>query len=65
MARAPIGLRIKERRKARGVTQAALARADVVTVPPGVFRKLADHPLTKQGVDQFVADWKSTGQSIL
>lgn len=47
------------------VTQAALARADVATVPPGVLRKLADHPLTKQGIDQFVADWKSTGQSIL
>jgi len=47
------------------VTQAALARADVATVPPGVIRKLADHPLTNQGLNQFLADWKNTGQSIL
>jgi transaldolase len=47
------------------VTQAALAGADVATIPPAVIKKLADHPLTKSGLEQFVADWKSTGQSIL
>ncbi|MEO6396363.1 MAG: fructose-6-phosphate aldolase [Devosia sp.] len=52
-------------RSANHVTQAALAGADVATIPPPVIYKLADHPLTKNGLDQFVKDWKSTGQSIL
>ena len=47
------------------VTQAALAGADVATIPPAVIKKLADHPLTKSGLEQFVKDWASTGQSIL
>jgi transaldolase len=47
------------------VTQAAIAGADVATIPPAVIRKLADHPLTASGLDAFVKDWKSTGQSIL
>jgi transaldolase len=47
------------------VKEAALAGADVATIPPSVIYKLADHPLTKSGLEQFVKDWKSTGQSIL
>ena len=47
------------------VTQAALAGADVATIPPAVIKKLADHPLTKSGLEQFVKDWAATGQSIL
>jgi len=47
------------------VTEVALAGADVATIPPAVIYKLADHPLTKAGLEQFVKDWKSTGQSIL
>ncbi|MEQ1901060.1 MAG: fructose-6-phosphate aldolase [Devosia sp.] len=47
------------------VTQVAMAGADVATIPPPVIYKLADHPLTKSGLEQFVKDWKSTGQSIL
>lgn len=47
------------------VTQAALAGADVATIPPSVIYKLADHPLTRSGLENFVKDWKSTGQSIL
>jgi transaldolase len=47
------------------VTQAALAGADVATIPPAVIKKLADHPLTNSGLETFVKDWKSTGQSIL
>ena len=47
------------------VTQAALAGADVATIPPAVIKKLAEHPLTKSGLEQFVKDWASTGQSIL
>jgi len=52
-------------RSANHVTQAAIAGADVATIPPAVIYKLADHPLTKAGLEQFVKDWKSTGQSIL
>jgi transaldolase len=52
-------------RSANHVTQAALAGADVATIPPSVIYQLADHPLTKSGLEQFVKDWKSTGQSIL
>jgi transaldolase len=47
------------------VTQVALAGSDVATIPPAVIYKLADHPLTKAGLDAFVKDWKATGQSIL
>lgn len=47
------------------VTQCALAGADVATMPPAVIRKLADHPLTNIGLDNFAKDWKATGQSIL
>lgn len=52
-------------RTANHVTEAALAGADVATIPPAVIYKLADHPLTKSGLEQFVKDWKGTGQSIL
>jgi transaldolase len=52
-------------RSANHVTQVALAGADVATIPPPVIYKLADHPLTKSGLEQFVKDWKATGQSIL
>jgi transaldolase len=47
------------------VKQAALAGADVATVPAAVLKSLVKHPLTDKGLDQFVADWKKTGQSIL
>ena len=52
-------------RSANHVTQAALAGADVATIPAPVIYKLVDHPLTKSGLEQFVKDWKGTGQSIL
>lgn len=47
------------------VTQCALAGADIATVPPGVLRQLAMHPLTDKGLAQFVADWQKTGQTIV
>jgi transaldolase len=52
-------------RSANHVTQAALAGADVATIPPDVIRKLANHPLTNSGIEGFLKDWKGTGQSIL
>jgi transaldolase len=47
------------------VKQAAMAGADVATVPPAVLRSLITHPLTDRGLELFLADWKKTGQSIL
>jgi len=47
------------------VRQAALAGADVATVPPEVLRGLSEHPLTDKGLAAFLADWEKTGQSIL
>lgn len=47
------------------VIDAARIGADVVTLPPKVLHQLYKHPLTDKGIDMFMADWKSTGQSIL
>ena len=40
------------------VAQAARIGADVATIPPAVFDKLLDHPLTTIGLEKFLADWK-------
>ncbi len=47
------------------VRDAALAGADVATLPPSVVRALAHHPLTDKGLDAFLSDWAKTGQKIL
>ncbi|BBU54275.1 putative transaldolase [Mameliella alba] len=52
-------------RSANHVKEAAIAGADVATIPPGVIKGLADHALTDKGLDQFAKDWAATGQSIL
>lgn len=39
------------------VVQAALAGADVATVPFKVLEQLFRHPLTDQGIERFLADW--------
>ena len=40
------------------VQQAAMAGADVATLPAKVFRQMVKHPLTDKGLDAFLADWK-------
>ncbi len=45
--------------------QAAMIGADVMTAPPAVIKKMADHPLTTAGLDQFMKDWAKTGQKIV
>lgn len=47
------------------VKQAAIAGADIATVPPNVLRNLAKHPLTDKGLESFLSDWGKTGQTIL
>ncbi len=46
------------------VKDAALAGADVATLPPNIFRQLAEHPLTDKGLAAFLSDWQKTGQTI-
>lgn len=46
------------------VLQSAKIGADVVTCPPDIIKKLFNHPLTDRGIEQFLADWAKTGQSI-
>ncbi|WP_421693361.1 fructose-6-phosphate aldolase [Aestuariivirga sp.] len=46
------------------VKQVALIGADVATCPPAVIKSLVKHPLTDKGIEQFMADWKKTGQTI-
>lgn len=52
-------------RSTEHVLKAALIGADVVTVPPKVLHDLVKHPLTDKGLEAFLKDWKSTGQTIL
>ncbi len=40
------------------VVEAALAGADVATVPFKVLMQLFDHPLTDAGIKKFLADWE-------
>jgi transaldolase len=43
------------------VTQAALAGADIATVPYGVLQKMIGHPLSDIGIERFLEDWKQVG----
>ncbi len=52
-------------RSVNHIQDAALIGADVITAPPEVIRKLAAHPLTDKGLQQFMDDWSKTGQKIL
>ena len=40
------------------VKRAALAGADVATMPFSVLTNLLDHPLTDRGLERFLADWE-------
>ncbi|GGH31811.1 transaldolase [Cribrihabitans marinus] len=52
-------------RSVNHVSDCARIGADVITAPPGVIKKLADHPLTDKGLEAFLSDWAKTGQKIL
>lgn len=41
------------------VQKAALAGADIATIPATVFGKLWSHPLTDKGLASFASDWKA------
>jgi transaldolase len=46
------------------VVEAALAGADICTIPYKVILQLARHPLTDKGIASFLADWKKAGASL-
>ncbi|MDC0073873.1 fructose-6-phosphate aldolase [Alphaproteobacteria bacterium] len=46
------------------IVEAAKIGAEICTIPPAVLRKLCNHPLTDIGLNNFLADWKKTGQKI-
>ncbi len=46
------------------VIEAAKAGADVATMPYDVFSKLVKHPLTDNGLDKFLSDWKKLQQEL-
>ena len=48
------------------VQRVAAAGAHIATVPYTVLKQLADHPLTSQGMERFLADWsRSRGETSL
>ncbi len=51
-------------RTANHIKEAALIGADYATAPAAVLKSLVKHPLTDKGIEQFLADWKKTGQTI-
>jgi len=42
------------------LVEVALAGADVATVPFSVIKQMMSHPLTDQGLEKFLSDWKKT-----
>ncbi|HYR92639.1 MAG TPA: transaldolase family protein, partial [Methylomirabilota bacterium] len=45
------------------VTQAALAGADIGTMPASVLRMLFNHPLTEAGQKKFLEDYRKTQEA--
>lgn len=46
------------------VVEAALAGADIATMPYDVFTKLVKHPLTDIGLERFLSDWAQLQQQL-
>jgi transaldolase len=46
------------------VVEAALAGADIATMPYDVFTKLVKHPLTDLGNEKFLADWEALQKEL-
>ncbi len=46
------------------VVEAALAGADISTLPAKVFDQMFDHPLTDIGLRKFLEDWEKVKQAI-
>ena len=46
------------------VTQAALAGADIATLPFKVLQQMVRHPLTDKGIVQFRKDWENARAAL-
>jgi transaldolase len=46
------------------IVEAALAGADIATMPHAVFKQLVKHPLTDIGLEKFLGDWKSLHEEL-
>jgi transaldolase len=46
------------------IVEAALAGADIATMPYDVFVKLVKHPLTDVGLERFLTDWNALQQDL-
>ena len=51
-------------RSVQHVREAALAAADIATIPGSIFKALINHPLTDKGLAAFLADAKKAGVRI-
>jgi len=51
-------------RHTQHVTAAALAGADIATVPYKVLTAMVRHPLTEIGIQRFLADWEKAKQEL-
>jgi transaldolase len=51
-------------RSVNQVLSVARMGADIATLPPKLLKEMMNHPLTDKGIEIFLNDWKSTGQSI-
>jgi transaldolase len=45
------------------VTQAALAGANIATVPFSVIQGMLKHPMTDLGIERFISDWEAANKS--
>lgn len=46
------------------IVEAALAGADIATMPHDVFTKLVKHPLTDLGLERFAKDWEALQKGL-
>lgn len=51
-------------RSPQHVAQAAIAGADIATLPAKVFHQMVKHPLTDAGLERFLADWDAYQQAM-
>lgn len=46
------------------VIEAAKAGAHIATIPAKILKQMIEHPLTKQGIDKFLADWAKVSDKV-
>ena len=46
------------------VIQSAKIGADIITIPPSIFKQMFLHPLTDKGLEDFLHNWNVSGKKI-